>query len=136
MENIGDSGPIVVYHASFEGGILNRLASLFPDKQNKLHNMVNRLWDLEKIFLNHYMDHNFQGRTSIKNVLPIMVSNLNYDDLEIGEGGLAQAQWIRMIESEGEEKERIKKNLLEYCKMDTLAMVEIYWKLKEISTSI
>jgi hypothetical protein len=132
LDNIGDSGPIVVYHASFEGGILRGLASQFPNHQEKLHYMVDRLWDLEKIFLNHYMDHNFQGRTSIKNVLPVMVPNLSYNDLEIGGGGLAQAQWVKMIESEGEEKARIRKNLLEYCKMDTMAMVKIYQKLKDM----
>jgi hypothetical protein len=133
VDNIGASGPIMVYHASFEGGILNRLASHFPDNQNKLHNMVSRLWDLEKIFLNHYMDHTFKGRTSIKNVLPVMVPSLGYDELEIGGGGLAQAEWVRMIKSEGKEKERLRRALLEYCKMDTLAMVEIYKQLKKIA---
>jgi hypothetical protein len=131
VDNIGDFGPIVAYHASFEGGILKSLASLYPDTQDKLLKMVDRLWDLEKIFLNHYIDHNFQGRTSIKMVLPVIVPSLSYDDLDIGDGGSAQAGWVKMLESEGFEKEKLRCALLEYCKMDTMAMVEIYRNLKE-----
>jgi hypothetical protein len=132
IENIGDSGPIVVYHASFEGGILKSLASHFPDLQDKLHNMVGRLWDLEKIFLNHYMDHNFQGRTSIKMVLPVIVPELSYDILEISDGGSAQAAYVKMIESKGKNKKELRRALLAYCEMDTRAMVEIFRKLKKI----
>ncbi len=133
VDNIGDTGPIVVYHRSFEGSILKSLASLFPDKEKKLRNFIDRLWDLEKIFLKHYMDYNFQGRTSIKNVLPVVVSELSYDVLEIGDGGSAQASWVNMIECEGEEKERLRRALLAYCEMDTRAMVEIYGKLLDIA---
>jgi hypothetical protein len=133
VDNIGDSGPIIVYHASFEGGILKSLASLFPNLQIKLQNMVSSLWDLEKIFLNHYTDSNFQGRTSIKMVLPVIVPKLSYDVLRISDGGSAQAAYVKMIESEGEEKKRLREALLAYCEMDTKAMVEIFRKLREIT---
>jgi hypothetical protein len=129
VENIGDSGLIVVYHKSFEGGILKRLADIFPDQEDRLRNFTDRLWDLEKIFLNHYTDPGFLGSTSIKKVLPVIVPSLNYDELEIGEGDSAQASWVRMIGCEGEEKEELRKALLTYCEMDTRAMVEIYRKL-------
>jgi hypothetical protein len=133
VDNIDNYGSIVVYHASFEGGILKKLASLYPDMHDVLLNMVNRLWDLEIIFLKHYMDFRFLGRTSIKNVLPVMVPSLGYDDLEIGDGGLAQAGWVSMIESEGLEKKRLRSALLEYCMMDTMAMVKIYCELKKLT---
>ncbi len=132
IESVGDSGPIVVYHKSFEGGILKNLAGVFPDRQQKLHNIVGRLWDLEKIFLKFYTDSKFFGSTSIKNVLPVVAPELSYDGLEINDGGLAQAGYVKMIESEGEEKERLRNALLEYCKMDTMAMVGIYGRLREI----
>lgn len=133
VDNIGDSGTIIVYHASFEGGILKKLASLYPDLHKKLLHLVSKLWDLEKIFLKHYMDYRFQGKTSIKNILPVLVPSLSYDNLEIGDGGSAQAGWVRMIESQDPEKDKLKSALLEYCRMDTLAMVEIYKELKKMT---
>jgi len=40
--------------------------------------------------------------------------------------------WEKIIfgNLEVEEKQKIRKNLLKYCKLDTLAMVEIFKKLK------
>ena len=55
---------------------------------------------------------------------------LSYEDLEVQGGTDAQAVWDEMINTDDEEqKERMKKELKEYCRMDTLAMVEIHKKL-------
>ena len=132
VDNVGDSGPVVVYHKSFEGGILKNLAGVFPDRQKELYNIISRLWDLEKIFLKFYTDSKFLGSTSIKNVLPVVAPSLSYDDLEINDGGLAQAGWVRMIESMGVDKEDLRKALLAYCRMDTRAMVEVYERLLDV----
>jgi hypothetical protein len=35
-----------------------------------------------------------------------------------------------------EERERTRKDLLEYCKLDTLAMVKIWEKLKQVTEDI
>ena len=42
--------------------------------------------------------------------------------------------WGRMVTDSAfnEDKEKTRNNLLAYCKLDTLAMVEIYKKLKRI----
>jgi hypothetical protein len=74
-----------------------------------------------------------KGSYSIKAVLPSLVPELSYDELEINEGGLAsitfeslQTETDMMIIAETREQ------LLEYCKMDTLAMVKILEKLEKI----
>ena len=55
---------------------------------------------------------------------------LSYEDLEVQGGTDAQAVWDEMINTDDEkEKERMTKELKEYCRMDTLAMVEIHKKL-------
>ncbi len=55
---------------------------------------------------------------------------LSYEDLEVQGGTDAQAVWDEMINTDDEEqKERMIKELKEYCRMDTLAMVEIHKKL-------
>ncbi|MBI4745776.1 MAG: hypothetical protein HY786_04360 [Deltaproteobacteria bacterium] len=56
---------------------------------------------------------------------------LTYDGMEVGDGGMAMAAYARMCQSEDlAEIAAIRKALLEYCKLDTLAMVKILEKLK------
>ena len=133
LEVVGTTGSIVVYHASFEGTELNRLAAAFPQYAQQLTQIVGRFWDEEQIFLKHYMHPDFYGRTSIKVVLPALVPSLSYKALSIQSGDNASAAWNHMIECENvTEKEGIASDLKEYCKLDTLAMVEIYWHLQGI----
>ena len=57
-----------------------------------------------------------------------MVPDLSYLSLEINDGGKATTQWARMVKEDidDNEKQMIQQQLLEYCKLDTMAMVEIY----------
>lgn len=74
-----------------------------------------------------------QGSYSIKKVLPALVPELSYDDMEIGDGGTASNIYGSMVSGTFEGNiEDTRRNLLEYCKLDTYAMVKIYEKLKEI----
>ncbi len=124
---LGNTGSIVVYSASFEGGRLKEIAEAFPQYRERIDNVLERLWDQLVVFRKFYCDSKFKGSNSIKSVLPVLVPNLSYGDLEVQEGGAAMVEYARMIGlPEGDEKETIKNNLLEYCKLDTLAMVEIH----------
>ena len=65
-----------------------------------------------------------------------MVPELSYSDLTIHEGATASNKWRVMVDPETDKKESedIYNNLLEYCKLDTLAMVEILNRLyKELN---
>ncbi len=127
LDVLGNSGSIVVYSASFEGGRLKEIAETFPQYQEQIDNILSRLWDQLVVFRKFYCDSRFKGSNSIKNVLPVLVPNLSYGTLEVQEGGTAMVEYARMIAlPDGEEKEQIKNNLLKYCKLDTLAMVEIH----------
>ena len=58
---------------------------------------------------------------------------LSYEELEVQGGTDAQAVWDDMINTDDEEeKERMINDLREYCRMDTLAMVEIHRKLLDV----
>jgi len=74
-----------------------------------------------------YIHPGFKGIWSIKNVLPVMVPELSYSDMGIGKGDQAMMAWWQLINNElpTNEAEKTKTALLEYCKLDTLAMVEI-----------
>ncbi len=93
-----------------------------------------RTFDLEKIFRDDYRHPGFKGKTSIKKVLPVICPDFTYKDLEIQSGTEAMESWHRTIFEELQESERaqIQKSLLEYCELDTLAMVKIFKHLSEI----
>ena len=61
----------------------------------------------------------------------MLCPQFSYNDLEVQDGTMALDTWGRMVTESNStiDIEQIKLNLLEYCKLDTLAMVEIYNKL-------
>ncbi len=133
LEALGDTGSVIVYSAPFEKGRLEEIAEAFPQYRDRIDRVIARVWDQLLVFKNHYCDSGFCGSNSLKNVLPVMVPELSYATLDVQEGGTAMAEYARMISLPGGgEKEKIKKNLLEYCKLDTLAMVEIHKVLSGI----
>jgi len=128
--DIASTGSVIVYHKSFEASLLRKLAQDFPQYAPELEAIANRLWDLEDIFKYHYKHPSFRGSTSIKNVLPVLVPSLSYKSLSVQRGDQAQTIWESMIGcSDPIEKQRLIDDLCAYCRLDTLAMVEIYRKL-------
>jgi len=68
-------------------------------------------------------------------VLPALNQNFNYDVLDISEGNMATQAYFRMCQTQDpKEAKQIRKNLLEYCRMDTLAMVELLRVLSKKSS--
>jgi len=133
---IGDNGSIVAYNAPFEERILKSLIPHFPHYSEKIESLIQRIWDQLYIFRNHYKHSGFNNSNSLKNVLPILVTKLKYDDLSISSGDQAVLSWIKLIETDDDNKRAvIIKNLKEYCKMDTLAMVEIHKLLDTMISS-
>lgn len=137
IECLGKEGSIITY-ANSEKIIILKLAELLPDLCNDLNRIIERIVDLELIIRKNYYDINFHGRSSIKKVLPILIPEMNYTDLEIGEGGDAAAAFAFMAMGVYDEKkiEETKKNLLKYCAQDTLAMVRIHQFLINIVNNL
>jgi hypothetical protein len=74
-----------------------------------------------------------KGSYSIKEVLPALVPDLSYDDLEISDGGMAMDAYLAMRRAaDPAQVERTRTALLKYCKRDTEAMVKILEKLEEM----
>lgn len=135
MENdFGAEGSIVSWHASFEKTQNKEMAKWFPEKAEFLTTINQRMVDLEDIFKEAYVDIKFKGSTSIKKVLPVICPHLGYQGLQIMDGANAMDAWHQMIQAEGSKAEEIAGALLAYCKMDTLAMVEIHRFLEKLNT--
>ena len=135
LSEIGTKGTVLAWFDKFEKFCNRTLADMAPEYAEGLHAVNQRMKDLRVPFANFsYVDGRFKGSTSIKNVLPVVVPSLSYKKLGIQEGGSAQRLWQQVIEGEKvSEKQKIFADLLEYCKLDTLAMVEIYKVLEELA---
>lgn len=128
-----DQGSVLAWHKSYESQRNSKLAELHPNHAEFLEDLNDRMYDLKEIFSkNNYVDARFKGSASIKNILPVLVPELSYKKLNVQKGDQAVERWEKLIDKNTpkEEKEQITKDLLEYCKLDTMAMVEIYNVLK------
>ncbi|MGC9778287.1 MAG: DUF2779 domain-containing protein [Candidatus Heimdallarchaeota archaeon] len=131
---LGDEGSIVVYNKSFEIGRLKELAEYLPKHKKWADSVLKRIIDLLVPFREFsYYNPKQQGSASIKAVFPA-VTGKSYEGMEIREGLTASIEFFRATyeECEEEAKQKIRKGLLEYCKLDTLAQVMIVEKLREM----
>jgi hypothetical protein len=123
------SGSIMVWNKSFEMGINHNLSKRNPEYHDFLNNFNDRIVDLEIPFKEQlYVHPGFKGKSSIKYILPILSPKLSYNQLNIQEGGAACEVYKRLIDDNYNKDERAEKiqDLLAYCRLDTLAMYEIY----------
>ncbi|MCH7723772.1 MAG: DUF2779 domain-containing protein [Bacteroidetes bacterium] len=134
LNDIKGEGDIVVYNKAFEVTRLKEIARDFPEYSDEIEKLILRIKDLMIPFQRkYYYAPEMMGSYSIKAVLPSLVPELSYDKLKIKEGGIAsitfeglQTETDMIIIAETREQ------LLEYCKLDTLAMVMILEKLESL----
>lgn len=129
---------VTAYNKSFECGRLKYLAELFPDLAEHLMSIRENIVDLLDPFKSGWYYNPAMGKSfSIKSVLPALFPDdpeLNYHNLEdIHNGSEAMNAFPAMEHMEPEELKRTRRNLLKYCELDTLAMVKIWERLKEVS---
>jgi len=127
-KTIKTNGSIISWNKSFENDRNKAMAKLYPEHNDFLLGLNERTFDLMPMFARDYIHPDFRGQTTLKKVLSVLVPKLSYAKLNIQEGMAAMENWRKIIfdDISEEEKSKIEKNLLEYCKLDTLAMVEIF----------
>lgn len=131
-DHIGEAGSVITWNMGFEKGCNDLIGAMYPEHKEFYEKLNSRIIDLMLPFSkDYYVDKAFMGSASIKNVLPVLVPELSYKTLGIQEGATAQRLWMETVldGKHDDEKEQILSDLREYCKLDTLAMVEIYKKL-------
>ena len=136
QSQIGTTGSIITWNMSFEKHCNTLLGQLVPEYAEFYAGLNDRIVDLMVPFASDlYVDRGFHGSASIKNVLPILAPQLSYKALGIQEGGSAQRLWMEAILSgkHPDKKDQILSDLVEYCGLDTLAMVEIYKALAVVA---
>lgn len=138
LKDITPSGTIIAFNQSFEIRVIRSLAQYNTEYQKPLENLIHRFNDLIIPFRKlGYYHKDFHGSFSIKSILPAMFpddNELNYNALEISNGGMAMDTFagLHLVPQESE-RATIRDSLLKYCHLDTLAMVHIYQKILDIS---
>ena len=132
VSQIPDNACVLAYVASFEKGVLQDLALWSVEHTDKIERIVSNMVDLAYPFQKRFLYHwQFNGSYSIKSVLPALVPELGYDKMDIHDGEMAGLAYARMQKSaDPKEIEQIRKALLEYCRLDTFAMVKLLEALK------
>ncbi|ARU40009.1 hypothetical protein CCB80_02200 [Armatimonadetes bacterium Uphvl-Ar1] len=133
-EHVGNKGSVIVWNATFEKTRNKEMGEAIPDAKEFFDDMNSRLYDLMLFFKPDasFRDSRFKGSASIKKVLPVVVPDLKYTDLEVQEGQSASRIWRNIFldgSNMGGRSGELVASLREYCKLDTLAMVEIYRSL-------
>ncbi|MCF7924972.1 MAG: DUF2779 domain-containing protein [Candidatus Izimaplasma sp.] len=144
-----DGGSVMVYNQAFEKTRIKELAVLFPNYSDTLLAINERLFDLmyivktnsklyqslgfddERAKTINYYHEDLDGSYSIKKVLPIF-SELTYAGMVVGNGMQAVYAYASYQTMTQEEKNKTINALIEYCKQDTWAMVEILDNLRKI----
>jgi hypothetical protein len=127
IECLGDTGPVLMY-TNYEERVINGLIELFPDLQESLEEIIERLFDLYPVVKANYYHPKMLGSWSIKAVLPTVSPQLDYASLDgIKEGTEASDGFVEAIDpnTSPDRKAELERQLLRYCRFDTEAMVEI-----------
>lgn len=154
LMELGDKGSIMAYNMDFEKGRIAELARDYPKYAKKLEKISKRFIDLEDVFDYSYrvawksrsqdsdgynintsmVYHPLMGSsTSIKKVLPALFSNdpeLDYSKLGQVQHGDQASESYQLLKTLSPNDEALLRNdMLNYCCLDTKAMVAIYFKL-------
>ena len=131
IEYLGDTGSIICYNMGFEKTRIKDLAKRYPEFETELLSINERVFDLMIPFQKRWYYHPaFKNSYSIKVVLPVLIPDLRYDELNIQEGGMASLVYSQLKYQDNITATIQRQALREYCEMDTLAMVKIFGYLK------
>ncbi len=137
-KQIDPVGSVIAWNMSFEQGCNTEMGERNPKYKKFYEDINDRMVDLIVSFRQgYYVDRRFQNSASLKKVLPVLVPKLSYKELGIQEGGTASESWRVMVDPNTTKKksQQIYDDLLKYCELDTLAMVEILRELEKITKS-
>lgn len=139
LADFPNEGSIIAFNIGFERARIRELAALLPELSDRLTALNARFVDLVKPFRDGgYYHPDFLGSFSLKSILPAMFpddTELRYQGLSVSEGSEAMEAFASLQQvTDPTEKEKIRDDLLAYCKLDTLAMVKIMQRLRELAS--
>jgi hypothetical protein len=135
LKATGDQGSVIVYNRDSESLILGQLIGTHPKWSEPVEALRARLVDLMDPFSRQYIRiPDIGNKLSLKFILPALLPHMNYDALVIGSGVDANRAYQAIRSSTDKAFVRdTEEALLEYCRLDTLAMVRILERIRELA---
>ena len=133
IDELGSLGPIFVHHKPTERGVLKYLmeredcADLAPQIGAIIDRLVDSLELVRKGFYTHQMGQSTGNSYSIKTLVEVIPTTVNYQEGNVGSGMDAQIAWFVCTDpkSTQSEKDKWTKSVLNYCAKDTLAVADL-----------
>ena len=131
----------MAYNDPFERTRIKEMAEAFPDLAAHLMNIRDNIIDLLVPFREgHCYTPAMGGSFSIKSVLPALFpddAELDYHNLSelVQNGGQAMTIFPQIKDMPSEDATAARQALLDYCHLDTLAMVRVWEKLREYANT-
>jgi hypothetical protein len=132
---IPEGACVLAYNKTFEARVLKDLAERFPAHRERLLAIAEGMLDLMVPFRRRDIyDWRMDGSYSLKNVLPVLVPQLSYKGMAIQEGKEASLAYLALEKVESDqERRKAEEDLRAYCRQDTLGMVKLLEKMREIA---
>ena len=140
ISDIEGQSSVIVY-SSFEIDRIEELARDFPKYQDDLLAIIPRIKDFQDLFIKrHYYSYKLKKKYSIKKVMQLLVPNMEsrYIDLKNagkvsnGEEAILACKELYTEEDPNRIKQ-IRRELLDYCELDTLATLESLRAIRKIN---
>ena len=134
-KDIGDTGTILTWNMTYEKSCNKRMAELYSEHKEFLEAVNERIEDLMTPFSKMwFVDKDFFGSASVKNVMPVLCPELSYKELDVSDGLLARRVWTEtyLQGKHNAGKDQAYESLSKYCTLDTYAMVRILEELKKV----
>lgn len=135
LDEIPENACIVAFNAPYEGRILRGLAESFPQHESKIYRIIDNLYDLAIPFRSKYLYlWQMNGSYSLKVVLPLLVPEMSYSELEVSNGEDAMRAYLKTWDMDDKDQINVvRQALLTYCRQDSLGIVRLFQKLHELS---
>ena len=114
---------------------LRELARDLPEMAEPLLAIDDRIVDLLPIVRQSCYHLDFRGSRSLKSVTPVLAPHLSYEELALKAGMQAMQAYevITDVATSDAERQELRADLLKYCSLDTLAMVEVLRRLQTLT---
>ncbi len=138
VEALHGAATILAWHASVEKRCLTELAEAAPEHAAALLEARDKTQDLLVAVKNHFYHPDFRGSFSIKNVVPALLPEMSYDELDVADGmaasNLLESVLCHPDELSDDQCEDLRTQLRTYCEHDTAVMVELLRFLQTLAS--
>lgn len=129
VEDIDPKGTVLAWNVGFERSVTNELAERIPTHTIALRRICDQMQDLMDIFTKQYhVLHGFRGSAAIESIMNVLLPDMSYDHLPYTGQDVGFVWWKDIVSQHSADRTEKIRLITEYCKQDTLVMVEI-WRI-------